>query len=121
MTKAKKNILILDDEPNMRHMLAMLLGKEGYEVKGGADGEEGMALLKHHNFDFILCDIKMAGMDGMEFLQCSTELRGEATVIMMSAYGSIDLAIEAMKLGAYDFISKPFKADEVRMGSNLYS
>lgn len=113
MTESSKKILILDDEPNMRHMLAMLVEKEGYGVKSGADGEEGMALLAKHTFAFILCDVKMAKMDGMEFLQQSTELRGEATIIMMSAYGSIDLAIEAMKLGAYDFISKPFKADEV--------
>ena len=112
MTTAKK-ILILDDEPNMRHMLSMLLSKEGYEVKTVADGQEGMALLANQVFDFILCDVKMPTMNGMEFLDTSAALRADATVIMMSAFGSIDLAIEAMKLGAYDFISKPFKADEV--------
>ncbi len=108
-----KKILILDDEPNMRHMLTVLVEKEGYQVTAGADGREGLELLQHHHFDFILCDIKMPNMSGMEFLQASNQLRGEATVIMMSAYGAIDTAIEAMKLGAYDFISKPFKTDEV--------
>lgn len=111
--EASKKILILDDEPNMRHMLSVLVEKEGYEVTSGANGREGVDLLAHQHFDFILCDIKMPEMSGMEFLQASRDLRGEATVIMMSAYGSLDTAIEAMKLGAYDFISKPFKADEV--------
>ncbi len=113
MQVPKKKILILDDEPNMRHMLTMLVEKAGYQVSAGADGAEGLALLRAHHFDFILCDIKMPTMDGMEFLKASAADRGEATVIMMSAYGTIDTAIEAMKLGAYDFISKPFKTDEV--------
>lgn len=112
MTKTKK-VLILDDEPNMRHMLARLLEKAGYEVTGGGDGQEGLELLVNHHFDFILCDIKMPKMDGMTFLEQSANLRQQATVIMMSAFGAIDTAIEAMKLGAYDFISKPFKTDEV--------
>ena len=111
--EVQKNILILDDEPNMRHMLTVLVEKEGYQVTAGADGKEGIDLLQHHTFDFILCDIKMPNMSGMEFLESSGKLRGDATVIMMSAFGAIDTAIEAMKLGAYDFISKPFKTDEV--------
>ncbi len=111
--EVSKKILILDDEPNMRHMLSVLLEKAGYQVTAGADGREGLDLLQHHFFDFILCDIKMPNMSGMAFLQASAELRGEATVIMMSAYGALDTAIEAMKLGAYDFITKPFKTDEV--------
>ncbi|MEN8257895.1 MAG: sigma-54 dependent transcriptional regulator [Thermodesulfobacteriota bacterium] len=111
--KVKKKILILDDEPNMRHMLAVLVEKEGYHVTTGADGREGLDLLQHHQFEFVLCDVKMPNMSGMEFLQASSDSRGEATVIMMSAFGAIDTAIEAMKLGAYDFISKPFKTDEV--------
>jgi two-component system response regulator AtoC len=109
----RRKILILDDEPNMRHMLTVLVEKAGYQVTTSADGREGLDLLGHHRFDFILCDIKMPNMSGMEFLQASSALRGEATVIMMSAYGAIDTAIEAMKMGAYDFISKPFKTDEV--------
>lgn len=108
-----KNVLILDDEPNMRHMLTTLLEKAGYVVTGGENGQEGLELLSHHDFDFILCDIKMPLMDGMKFLKQSQGVRGTATVIMMSAFGAVETAIEALKCGAYDFISKPFKTDEV--------
>ena len=108
-----KKVLILDDEPNMRHMLTMLLEKADYRVTGGENGQEGLSLLAADVFDFILCDIKMPVMDGMKFLQKSAKSRGDATIIMMSAFGVIDTAIEAMKCGAYDFISKPFKTDEV--------
>jgi two-component system response regulator AtoC len=108
-----KKVLILDDEPNMRHMLTMVLEKADYLVTGGENGQEGLSLLAADTFDFILCDIKMPIMDGMVFLDKSVQARGDATVIMMSAFGAIDTAIEAMKQGAYDFISKPFKTDEV--------
>jgi two-component system response regulator AtoC len=74
-----------------------------------------LELLKGEEFDFILCDVKMPNMNGMDFLRASAGSRGEATVIMMSAYGTIDLALDALKCGAYDFISKPFKVDEVVM------
>jgi two-component system response regulator AtoC len=113
MEEPRRKILILDDEPNMRHMLTVLVEKAGYQVTAAADGREGLDLLRHQACDFVLCDIKMPTMGGMEFLQASGPWRGEATVIMMSAYGSMDTAIEAMKMGAYDFISKPFKTDEV--------
>jgi two-component system response regulator AtoC len=110
---AKKRILIVEDEANMRHMLEVLLGKSGYEVKTAADGKEGMDAIEREQFHFILCDIKMPRMDGMTFLKSAKEKLIDTTVIMMSAYGTVDTAIEAMKLGAYDYISKPFKTDEV--------
>jgi two-component system response regulator AtoC len=91
--EGSKKILILDDEPNMRHMLTMMLEKAGYKVRSGADGQEGLDLLQHRQFDFILCDIKMPRMTGMDFLKASVDRRGEATVIMMSAYGTLDIAI----------------------------
>jgi two-component system response regulator AtoC len=109
----KKRILIVEDEANMRHMLEVLLGKSGYEVKTAADGKEGMDAIEREQFHFILCDIKMPRMDGMTFLKSAKEKLIDTTVIMMSAYGTVDTAIEAMKLGAYDYISKPFKTDEV--------
>ena len=109
----KKRILIVEDEANMRHMLKILLGKSGYEVKTAADGKEGMDAIEREQFHFILCDIKMPRMDGMTFLKSAKEKLIDTTVIMMSAYGTVDTAIEAMKLGAYDYISKPFKTDEV--------
>ncbi len=108
-----KRLLVIDDEANMRHMLATVLKKAGYVVETASDGSEGLKMIESTPYDFILCDIKMPKMDGMEFLNLSREKIGTSTVIMMSAYGSIDTAIEAMKLGAYDYISKPFKTDEV--------
>ncbi len=109
-----KRLLIIDDEENMRHMLTMLLRKSGYQIDTAGNGKEGLKkLATDPPYDFILCDIKMPKMDGMEFLEAAGgDLQG-STVIMMSAYGNIDTAIEAMKRGAYDYISKPFKSDEV--------
>ena len=108
-----KRLLVIDDEANMRHMLATVLKKADYLVDTASDGSEGLQMLEQAIYDFVLCDIKMPKMNGMEFLKSSRQKIGASTVIMMSAYGSIDTAIEAMKLGAYDYISKPFKTDEV--------
>ena len=106
-------LLIIDDEENMCHMLKVITERHGYHVTTACNGREGLDLAGRETFDFILCDIKMPVMDGMAFLEEGKELLRETTVIMMSAYGSIDTALEAMKTGAYDFISKPFKSDEV--------
>ncbi len=109
----EKRLLVIDDEENMRHMLSTVLGKAGYIVETAANGHEGLKMTESTIYDFILCDIKMPNMSGMDFLKASRNKIGCTTVIMMSAYGTIDTAIEAMKLGAYDYISKPFKTDEV--------
>jgi len=111
--KQPKRLLVIDDEANMRHMLSTVLKKADYVVDTASNGSEGLQLIEQATYDFILCDIKMPKMTGMEFLKASRDKIGTGTVIMMSAYGSIDTAIEAMKLGAYDYISKPFKTDEV--------
>jgi len=110
---AQKRLLVIDDEENMRHMLASLLGKAGYLVDTASDGYEGLQMIESNQYNFILCDIKMPRIDGMEFLKSARDKITDTTVIMMSAYGTIDTAVEAMKLGAYDYISKPFKTDEV--------
>ncbi len=109
----KKRLLIIDDEKNMRHMLSSLLEKSGYRVDTASDGYEGLQIIEQKKYDFIICDLKMPRMGGLEFIKSSRKSIGDATLIMMSAYGNIDTAIEAMKLGAYDYISKPFKTDEV--------
>ena len=109
----EKRLLVIDDEENMRHMLSTVLGKAGYTVETAANGHEALKMTESTIYDFILCDIKMPNMSGMDFLKASRNKIGCTTVIMMSAYGTIDTAIEAMKLGAYDYISKPFKTDEV--------
>jgi two-component system, NtrC family, response regulator AtoC len=106
-------VLIIDDEANMRHMLSKMLQRSGYQAEVAADGAEGLLKLEACPFDFILCDIKMPNMDGIEFLRQCSQNNQRSTIIMMSAYGTIDLAVQAMQLGAYDFITKPFKSDEV--------
>ena len=109
------SVLIVDDEENMRHMLSKMLTRAGYTVQTAGDGMQALARLDEGAFDFILCDVKMPVMDGMAFLTASREKTVHSTIIMMSAYGTIDLAVKAMQMGAYDFISKPFKSDEVRL------
>jgi two-component system response regulator AtoC len=109
----KKRVLIVDDEKNMRHMLEQLLSKSDYDVESASDGAEALERMAQGYFDCILCDIRMPRMDGMTFLGRACEQYPDRTFIMMSAYGSMNSAIEAMKLGAYDYISKPFKPDEV--------
>ena len=108
-----KKILIIDDEEGMRHMLKLMLEREGYKAVTAEKGEEGLEILEKEIFDLILCDIRMPGMDGMAFLNEIKNRGIESTIIMMSAYGTVDTALEAMKRGAYDYISKPFKTDEV--------
>jgi len=108
-----KRILIVDDEASFRNVLTVILRKEGYEVEGATNGEEGLNKISNAAFDHVLCDIRMPKMDGLEFLRESQKAGAEAPVIMMSAFGTVDTAIEAMKLGAYDYISKPFKPDEI--------
>jgi two-component system, NtrC family, response regulator AtoC len=108
-----KRILIIDDEESFRHMLSVILKKEKYDVETASNGEEGLQKVADSPFDQILCDIRMPQMDGLEFLREVQKMGVNATIIMMSAYGTVDSAIEAMKLGAYDYISKPFKPDEI--------
>jgi two-component system, NtrC family, response regulator AtoC len=112
-TNSEKRLLIIDDEQNMRHMLTLLLRNSGYIIDTAADGREALSLIKDKYYTFILCDLKMPRMGGLEFLSVGSDNLNDSTVIMMSAYGTIEMAIEAIRLGAYDFISKPFKPDEV--------
>jgi two-component system response regulator AtoC len=108
-----KRLLIIEDEENMRHMLTALLKKSGYLVDTAPDGSKGLQMVDQTLYDYILCDLRMPKVGGMEFLKSARDKLWATTVIIMSAYGTIDTAIEAMKLGAYDYISKPFKTDEV--------
>jgi len=112
---SQKRLLVIDDEENMRHMLTALLKRYGYRIDTASDGTEGMRMIEKTYYDFILCDLKMPNMGGLEFLKSAGEKISSTTVIMMSAYGTIDTALEAMKSGAYDYISKPFKTDEVHL------
>ena len=108
-----RRVLVVDDEENFRHILSVILKKERYEVETASNGEEALQRISDTTFDQVLCDIRMPGMDGLDFLKEVRKTEADANVIMMSAYGTLDTAVEAMKLGAYDYISKPFKADEI--------
>ncbi len=101
------SILIKDDEKSIRNVLKDILQHEGYQVEEAPDGEQGLKLFQSKPFDLVLCDIKMPKMDGMEVLQQIMAINTEIPVIMISGHGSIENAVEAVKKGAYDFISKP--------------
>jgi len=110
----QKRLLIIDDEENMRHMLSVVTSKAGYQVSMAENGEQALAIQQKASFPFILCDLKMPKMDGLQFLKALQETNPhQPIVIMMSAYATIDDAVEAMKSGAYDFITKPFKTAEI--------
>jgi two-component system response regulator AtoC len=109
----RKKILVVDDEEPMRHMLTLILKREGYEVQAVGKGSEALKFAESETFDFILSDVVMPEMDGLTLLQSLKQKKVEASVIMMSAYGNLDTAVEAMKRGAYDYVNKPFKPDEI--------
>lgn len=106
-------VLIVDDEPGLRQSLGLLLGDAGYEVTAESDGRRALDRALAEPFDLVLCDVRMPRMGGLEFLRGYREGGGTALVVMMSAYGGEDAALEAMKEGAYDYIPKPFRPDEV--------
>jgi two-component system response regulator AtoC len=108
-------ILAIDDDAGLRKSLTLILEDEGHDVRVAGDGEEGLSVAVAERPDLILCDIRMPKLDGLGFLERYAEEGGEALVIVMTAYGSAELAVEAMKRGAYDYIPKPFGADEVAL------
>jgi DNA-binding NtrC family response regulator len=110
---AQERILIIDDEGEMRELLAKVLEKNGYQVTAAADGGHALDLLEKEPMDLVVTDVRMPGMDGMEALKAIKELNPDTGVIVMTAFGSIDQAVQAVKEGAHDYISKPFKIDEM--------
>lgn len=101
------DILIIDDEKAIRKTLSEILSFEGYKIDEAADGEEGLKKFKEKSYDLVLCDIKMPKLDGIEFLQKAGESNPDIPIIMISGHGNIETAVEAVKKGAYDYISKP--------------
>ncbi len=101
------SILIIDDEKAIRKTLSEILSYEGYKIDEAGDGEEGLQKFADKPYDVVLCDIKMPKLDGIEFLEKSKEINPDIPVIMISGHGNIDTAVEAVKKGAFDYISKP--------------
>ena len=106
-------ILVIDDEKSIRRSIIGILTMSEYETDEAADGEEGLALLRSRHFDVVLCDIKMPHRDGIDFLEEASKVKPDVPVIMISGHGSIDTAVEAVKKGAYDYISKPPDLDRM--------
>src|SRR5881398_2866908 len=106
-------VLVVDDEPGLRQSLGLLLSEAGYEVVAEGSGARALERARAEPFDLILCDVRMADMDGIGFLRAYKSGGGPALVIMMSAYGGEEAALAAMKEGAYDYVAKPFRPDEV--------
>lgn len=101
------NILIIDDEKAIRKTLSEILSYEGYKIEEAGDGEEGLKRFGEKNYDAVLCDIKMPKIDGIEFLDKASEINPDVPIIMISGHGTIETAVEAVKKGAFDYISKP--------------
>ena len=108
-----RRVLIVDDEQNLRHMLQTLLKREGYEPVGVASVDGALMELEARPYDIVITDLRMPGRGGLDLVDEIRRRNMDTTVVVMTAYGSRDIALEAMKHGAYDYISKPFEADEI--------
>jgi two-component system response regulator HydG len=113
--QARARILIVDDQRNMRTTTAMVLRQEGYEVSEAESGEAALSRLLAEPFDVVLTDLKMAALDGIAVLRGALEIAPSTQVIVMTGYGTVESAVEAMQQGAYDYVSKPFKESELLM------
>jgi two-component system response regulator PilR (NtrC family) len=108
-------ILVVDDEQSMRDFLAIMLKKEGHEVVTAENGTDALKAVQAEIFDLVISDIKMSGMDGIDVLKATKEISPETVVIMITAFATAETAVEAMKHGAYDYVIKPFKVDELKL------
>src|SRR4051812_11858515 len=108
-------ILVIDDDPGVRESMARMLGGAGYSVVVAGSGDEGFALARGDAFDVILSDMRMPGLSGLDVLRKLRDVNVDACFIVMTGFGTVDTAVEAMKLGAVDFVQKPFFRDELLM------
>ncbi len=109
------SILIVDDEKSLREFLTIMLEEKGYEVHSASDGEAAIKLIKERSFDLALTDIRMRRSNGLDVLDAVKEFQPNTPVVMMTAYATAETAVEAMKKGAYDYLSKPFKVEELQL------
>jgi len=112
---AKANILIVEDEAKMRRLLELHLGEDGFTTVSAGDAESGLKLLQDGTVDLVITDLKLPGMNGLEFLQAVKRFNSGIPVVVMTAFGTVETAVEAMKAGASDYVLKPFSLDEMRM------
>ena len=112
---AGARILVVDDERSMREFLEILLRKEGYDVTTVGDVDAALVALDSDDFDLVISDIQMPGKSGLDLLRSIREAQGEALVVMITAFATTETAIAAMKEGAYDYLTKPFKVDEIKL------
>lgn len=111
----KPKILVIDDDTSLRRVLEYNLQEAGYDVTSAASGEEGLRLFEDVSPVLVITDMKMPGMSGMKVLEAVKKLSPETLVIIITAFGTVDIAVEAMKAGAYDYITKPFNREELRL------
>jgi DNA-binding NtrC family response regulator len=104
----KAAILVVEDETKMRRLLELQLGEEGFVVHSAADAETGLQLLVREKIDLVVTDLRLPGMGGLEFLQAAKRVNAALPVVVMTAYGTVESAVEAMKIGASDYVTKPF-------------
>lgn len=116
----EEKILVVDDEKNIRLTLSQVLETAGFEVDTAANGEEALRMIEEKDYRVVLLDLKMPGMDGMEVLRKITETRPDIRFVIITAHGTVESAVDAMKMGAVDFLQKPFTPTEIRdMVSNI--
>jgi two-component system, NtrC family, response regulator AtoC len=109
-----RQILVVDDEPNLRRVLAAQLSRDGYEVHAVADGKAALKILQEQYVDVVITDLRMPELDGLELMRRALALEPELPVVIITAHGTVDNAVEALKSGAFDYITKPFDQNEVR-------
>jgi nitrogen regulation protein NR(I) len=115
MLPERKQVLVVDDEANLRRVLSAQLARDGYEVHTAEDGEAALAFLKEHHIDLVITDLRMPKVDGMDLLRAALRDDPSRPVVMLTAHGTVDNAVEALKTGAFDYVTKPFDQHEVRL------
>ena len=110
---ARKSILVVDDEKNQREILETILSGEGYDVTTASSGEAAMKFVQSRRFDLVLTDLKMTGMSGLDLLKELTNFDKSIIVILLTAHGSVDSAVDSLRLGAFDYLQKPYDSEKL--------